>query len=170
VKGNPGVGALRMMRLGVDAKTDEAGGDDSEEAGGETDACDGIKAGVGEQVAAVTVTVVGEIIRTVLMPSGPMVAATISSTLALGEVFTARVAEDKGADEGTIPPKLNVLVGSKEGLNWRRFSMMTEGEGTGVLRAMTGGKVPGALRLIMDGIGPGVLRAMTGEESPRCIS
>jgi hypothetical protein len=56
--------------------------------------------------------------------------------------------------EGTIPPKLNALVGGKE-LNWRLFRLMTDGGGGGA---------PGALRLMKDGEGAGAgeLRLMTG--------
>ena len=129
---------------------------------GETDACDGLKAGAEEQAAPDTVTVVAESNRTVLTPSGPVelkvdvlfdapglgVAvdtgaeddeATIPPKLKLGCELAAGV-PDKGVEEmaleGTIPPKLNVLVGVKE-LNWRLFSLMTDGE-AGALRLMTG--------------------------------
>jgi hypothetical protein len=44
--------------------------------------------------------------------------------------------------EGTIPPKLNVLVEDVV-LNWRSFRLMTDGEAAGVLRLMTGGPSDG---------------------------
>jgi hypothetical protein len=65
----------------------------------------------------------------------------------LGEELVVGVpGEDKGVKEmeldGTIPPKLNVLVGAGE-LNWRLFRLMTGGEGAGALRLTTEGLVPG---------------------------
>jgi hypothetical protein len=147
-----------MMRLGVDAKTDEA-----------------------EQAAAVTITVVGEIIRTVLTPSAPVVAATISSASArkLGSVLRpARVTVgDKGVAEGTIPPKLDVIVGNK-GLNWRPpwWSSTTTpggrfGKGVGVLRMMMDGVDTGVLMVAMVENGPlrDELRAMVLVKSPGAL-
>ena len=160
----------------------------TDEAAGETDACDGLETGAEEQAAPGAVTV--ESNRTVLTPSGPVelkvdvlfdapglgVAvdtgaddeAAIPPKLKLGEELAAGVpAEDKGVEEmaveGTIPPKLNVLVAGKE-LNCRLFRLMTGGGAPGALRLMTGGEGAGAgaLRLMMDGEGAGGLRLMTG--------
>ena len=162
-------GELRLMMLGLDSEAGEGACmfAPTAEDEGETDACDGLKAGADEQAAPDTVTVVAESNRTVLTPSGPVelkvdvlfdalalgVAvdtgaeddeATIPPKLKLGCELAAGVPEeDKGVEEeemeleGTIPPKLNVLVGVKE-LNWRLFSLMTDGEAPGALRLMTG--------------------------------
>lgn len=212
LKENPGVevivaeGELRSMMLGDEAcmfapkaedaelREDERGSetesaeDDAmtDEAGGETSACDGLTPGADEQAAPDAVTV--ESNRTVLTPSGPVelkvdvlfdapelgVAvdagaeddeATIPPKPKLGEELAAGVPEeDKGAEEmaleGTIPPKLNVLVGGKE-LNCRLFRLMTDGGAPGALRLMTDGEGAGALRLMTDGEGAGELRLMT---------
>lgn len=164
----------------------------TDEAEGETNACDGIKAGADEQAAPCTVTVVAESNRMVLTPSGPVelkvdvlfdasafgVAvgtgekddeAVISPKLKLGKELAAGVLEeDKGvkemALEGTIPPKLNVLVGGKE-LNWRLTRLMMDGGASGSLRLMTDaeGAGAGALRLMTGGLpgtcGPAILPA-----------
>lgn len=156
----------------------------TDEVGGETNACEGLNVGADEQAAPDTVTVVAESNSTVLTPSGPVelkvdvpfdapglrfgVAvgtgakddeATIPPNVKLGEVPAAGVPEE--VDDGTIPPKLNVLVGGKE-LNWRLFRLMTGGGAPGALRLTTGGGAPGALRSMTDGEGAAGLRLMTG--------
>jgi hypothetical protein len=184
-------GELRLMMLGDEACTFAPTAGDAamtDEAEGETEACDGLlKAGADEQAAPGAVTV--ESNRTVLTPSGPVelkvdvlfeapglgVAvdtgaegdeAAIPPKLKLGEELAVGVpAEDKGVEEmaveGTIPPKLNVLVSGKE-LNCRLFRSMTGGGPPGALRLMTDGEGAGALRSMMDGEGAGGLRLMTG--------
>ena len=167
----------------------------TDEAGGEPSACDELRAGADVQAAPDTVTV--ESNRTVLTPSGPVelkvdvpfdapeigVAvdagatddeATIPPKLKLGEELAAGVPEeDKEVEEmaleGTIPPKLNVLVAGKE-LNCRLFRLMTDGGAPGALRLMTDAEGAGAgvLRLMMDGEGAGGLRLMTGGLAGPC--
>jgi len=126
--------------------------------------------------------------------------AMIPPKLKLGKELAAGVPEeDKGvALEGTIPPKLNVLVGGK-GLNWRLFRLMTDGGAPGALRLMTDGEgdadglrlmtggLPGtcgpAIRPTSEGlgcVGEGLFKRMTlddgvgfmrsGEITPKCIS
>jgi hypothetical protein len=183
-------GELRLMMLGLDgAAADGAcmfapkAEDDAmaDEAKGETNApCDGLKAGAGEQTAPDTVTVVAESNRTVLTPSGPieLKVDVLSNAPGFGVAVGRGVKddeaaippkaklgvpeEDKEVDEGTIPPKLNVLVGGKE-LNWRLIRLMTGG-GVSALRLMTDEGDSGALGLMTDGLGEGAggLRLMTG--------
>jgi hypothetical protein len=142
--------------------------------GKELTASAGLKAGVDEHAAPVTVTVAVESNRTVSMPSRPLELnvdmpfatpvdagaeddeVTIPPKLKVGEEIAVGVpGEDKGviemALEGTIPPKLNVPVGDEE-LNWRLFSWMTDGEGAGPLRLMMDGEGPGPLRSMMEGL------------------
>ena len=159
-------------------KAEEGGMTD--EAGGDLTTCDGLKAGADEQAAPDAVTVVVESSRTVLTPSRPVelkidVLFDAPGLFRLAEPvdtgakddgatipLTAGVPEeDKGVDEGTIPPKLNVLVGDKE-LNWRLFKLMMEAGASGALRLTTGGGASGALRSMTDGAGAGGLRLMTG--------
>jgi len=159
----------------------------TDEAGGETSACDGLRAGADEQAAPDTVTV--ESNRTVLTPSGPveLKVDVVFDAPGLGvavdtgakddeaaippkpgkELAAGVPEEDKGVEEmaleGTIPPKLNVFVGGKE-LNWRLFRLMMGGGAPGALGSMTGGGAPGALRSMTGGGAPGALRSMTGGE------
>jgi hypothetical protein len=190
-------GELRLMMLGLasragdeacmfapragdaeDERDRDTGSEDdamTDEAGGETSACDGLRAGADEQAAPDTVTV--ESNRTVLTPSGPveLKVDVVFDAPGLGvavdtgerddeaaippkvgkELAAGVPEEDKGVEEmaleGTIPPKLNVFVGGKE-LNWRLFRLMMGGGTPGALRSMTGG----------EGAGPGGLRLMTG--------
>lgn len=242
LKENPGAeavvaeGELRLMMLGLDSRAgfeacmfapkaedveDERGRDTgseddaiTDEAGAETSACDGLKAGADEQAAPDAVTV--ESNRMVLTPSGPVelkvdvvfdapgLGAAVNTGAKddeaaippkLGKELAAGVPEEgKGVEEmaleGTIPPKLNVLVGGKE-LNWRLFRLMMDGGAPGALRLMTDGEGAGGLRLMTGGLpvpcGPairptseGLFRRMTlddgagfmpsGEITPRCIS
>ncbi len=125
----------------VGLKLDEGTETGGAEAGAMTD--DGLKAEADEHALPDTVTVVVESNRTVLTPSGP-VELKMDVPFDAPEIEPA-VGAPGGAKEvkemvleGVIPPKLNVPVGGKE-LNWRLFSLMTDGE------------APGPLRLIIDG-------------------
>lgn len=177
----------------------------TEEGGG--NACNGLRAGADEQATPDTVTVVVESNRTVLTPSGPVElkvdvlfdAPGLGVAVDTGEIDDEAAGvpeEDKVVLEGTIPPKLNVLVGAKE-LNWRLFRLMTDGGAPGALRLMTdgegdadglrlmtgGGTCGPAIRPTSEGlgcVGEGLFKRMTlddgvgfmpsGEITPSCIS
>ena len=111
-----------------------------------------------EQASPVTVTVAVESNRTVTTPFAPVAVNADGPFATLGfGVAVNSGAEDDGvtippklkleelvvgvkevALDGTIPPKLNVLE-VDEGVNWRLFSLMTDGGGAGPLRLMTEG-------------------------------
>jgi hypothetical protein len=139
----------------------------TDDPGEELNASAGLMAGVVEHASPVTVTVAVEINRTVSTPSGPLELKMDRpfDTPELGVIVDAGAedddevmippkpklceelavgvpGEDKGvkeaALEGTIPPKPNVPAGGEE-LNWRLFSLMTDGEGAGALRLMMEG-------------------------------
>ena len=121
---------------------------------------DGLR--TGEDVHAESVTVTVESKRTVLTPSAPVdVKAEMPFGNSVGaeaggevgrplelkldddddeEEIVVGVAGESGGTllEGTIPPKLKVL-GAEVELNWRLFSLMTDGGAPGALRLMTGG-------------------------------
>jgi len=125
---------------------------------------DGLRTGE-EDVHAESVTVTVESKRTVLTPSAPVdVKAEMPFGNSVGagaggevgrlllemkiddEEEVVGVAGESGGTllEGTIPPKLKVL-GAEVELNWRLFSLMTDGGGSpGALRLMTGGVPDGA--------------------------
>ena len=123
---------------------------------------DGLR--TGEDVHAESVTVTVDSKRTVLTPSAPVdvkaempfgnsVGAEAGGEV--GRLLELKLDDDEDEDEeeivgvagesggtlleGTIPPKLKVL-GAEVELNWRLFSLMTDGGGApGALRLMTGG-------------------------------
>ena len=155
-------------RGGDEDDTDNGREEDGAMTGEGLSASAGLKVGVDEHALVATVTVTVESNRTVSTPSVPLELNVDKSfdTTGLG-VFANAGAEgdyvmlpprlkldeelavgvlDKGVKEmeldGTIPPKLNVLVGAAE-LNWRLFRLMTGEEGAGALRLMTEG-LPGA--------------------------
>ena len=142
--------------IGRDEEDTENGeAEDSPTTEEELSASAGLVGGVVEQASPVTVNV--ESSRTVTTPSVPVEVnadwpfatlelgaavitgaeddgVTIPPKLKLCEELVVDVAEE----EGTIPPKLNVLAEGEE-LNWRLFSLMTDGEGAGALRTITEG-------------------------------
>jgi hypothetical protein len=134
-----------------------------ESAGKELDVNDGFR--TEEDVHAESITVTVDSKKTVWMPSAPVdVKAEMpfgNSVGAGGEVgmlLELKLDEEEEEEvvdvpgksrgrlvEGTIPPKLKVLVAEVE-LNWRLFSLMTDGEGeaTGLLRLIMGGAPDGS--------------------------
>ena len=138
----------------ADKLTVGAGGDSTKE---KLNVDDGLR--TGEDVHAESVTVTVDNKRTVLTPSAPVdvkaempfgnsvgaeaggeVGRLLELKLDDEEEVVGVTGERRGALlEGTIPPKLKVLVAEVE-LNWRLFSLMTDGGGApGALRLMTGG-------------------------------
>jgi len=134
-------------------------GDNS--AGKELDVNDGLR--TGEDVHAESVTVTVDSKKTVSMPSAPL---DVNAEMPLGNSVGAGAGGEVGMSleltlddeeevedvleksrgmlvEGTIPPKLKVLVAEVEP-NWRLFSLMTDGEAVGALRLMTGGVPAGS--------------------------
>ena len=123
---------------------------------------DGLR--TGEDVHAESVTVTVDSKKTVSRPSAPL---DVKAEMPLGNSVGAGAGGEVGMSlelkldeeeevvdvpgksrgrlaEGTIPPKLKVLVAEVE-LNWRLFSLMTdEGEVAGSLRLMTGGVPDGS--------------------------
>jgi hypothetical protein len=122
---------------------------------------DGLGTAEVEHEESVTVTV--DSTRTVLMPSEPVdvkmdgppgateFGGTVGAGARAGDGGVAKPPKLKldeeevvaaprmgGVPDGTIPPKLNVLVEDVEP-NWRLFSLMTGGEAAGALRLMGGG-------------------------------
>jgi len=187
-----GEGALRLMTLGIDSgagveacmfapKGEETGsaadGTMIDEAGGETDACDGLKGGADEQAAPGTATVVVESIRMVWTPSGPVELKVDAPFSAPG--LGVAVGTGEKDDDATILPKLKVgkeLAAGVEGmalevtlppkLNCRLFRLMTDGRAPGPFRFMTDGEGAGALRLMTGGLpgtcGPAIRPASLG--------
>jgi len=157
------VGDARLEEDGEDGGTKSGATDDCP--GKKEGARNGLGTAEVEHEESTTVTV--DSTRTVLMPSrpvdvkmdGPFGATTFAGTVGAGarvkddevtkpkkleldeeEVVTA--AGKTGALDGTIPPKLKVLVGDVE-TNWRLFTLMTVGEAAGALRLMMGGGLAG---------------------------
>jgi hypothetical protein len=155
LKGNPAAeGALRLMMLGLDSgvvdgltgactftpRKEDAELAENEGAGGEMGengvlgdvvaedmgVNPGLNTGEDEHTPPVGVTVTEDIIRIVLVPSGPVeekMEAPFGRSVGAGEVGTlptlkldaVGVGDDKGTVlEGTIPPKLNVLAADVE--------------------------------------------------------
>jgi hypothetical protein len=150
-----------------DEDTENGREEDGTTTGEGLNASAGLNAGVDEHALVATVTVTVESNRTVSMPSVPLelnvdkpfdttgLGVSVNAGAEGDEVIIppkpkldeelAVGVPDKGVKEmeldGTIPPKLNVLVGAEE-LNWRLFRLMTGGEGAGALRLTTEG-LPG---------------------------
>ena len=150
--------------LEEDEDTESGREEDGAMTGEGLNASAGLKAGVDEHALVATVTVTVESNRTVSTPSVPLelnvdkpfdttgLGVSVNAGAEGDEVIIPKLDEelavgvpDKGVKEmeldGTIPPKLNVLVGAEE-LNWRLFRLMTGGEGAGALRLTTEG-LPG---------------------------
>ena len=150
--------------LEEDEDTESGREEDGAMTGEGLNASAGLKAGVDEHALVATVTVTVESNRTVSTPSVPLelnvdkpfdttgLGVSVNAGAEGDEVIIPKLDEelavgvpDKGVKEmeldGTIPPKLNVLVGAEE-LNWRLFKLMTGGEGAGALRLTTEG-LPG---------------------------
>jgi len=117
-----------------------------------------LTAGGDEHAPPVTVTVAVDSKSTVLTPSAPVevkleIPFTAAGSGVVGgagegdDELTVEVVVDEdevvegAVVEGTIPPKLNVLVEDVV-VNWRLFSLMTDGAAAG-LRLMTGGPSDG---------------------------
>ena len=118
---------------------------------------DGLRTGEDVHEESVTVTVDSK--RTVLTPSAPV---DVKAEMPLGGSVGAGAGgeivmppelklDDEDEEvvgvpgesggmllEGTIPPKLKVFAAEVE-LNWRLFSLITDGGAAGALRLMTGG-------------------------------
>jgi hypothetical protein len=129
-------------------------GDNS--AGKELDVNDGLR--TGEDVHAELVTVTVDSKKTVSIPSAPLdekAEMPLGNSVGAGAGGGVEISLELKLDdeeevvgvpgkcggvlvEGTIPPKLKVLVAEVEP-NWRLFSLMTDGEAVGALRLMTGG-------------------------------